>query len=287
VFNVVTGGTVSGEALAKHSGVDKISFTGSTAIGKKIVEGSASSNLKSVALELGGKSPNILFNDAPNLEATIQRSFTAMFSHKGEKCSEPTRLLVEQGIYARVLEALVEKTKSVVIGDPFEPTTTQGPQAHEAHMQQILSYIASGVEQGAKLVAGGKRDVTGTNAKGYFVQPTIFAGVTPSMRIAQEEIFGPVLSVMPFKTEAEAVAIANDSIYGLAAGLYTADISRAHRVADQLDAGQVFINHYGCYDFASPFGGFKQSGWGKEMAIHSLDSYTRVKSIWVKYPVTT
>lgn len=283
VFNVLTGGVECGEALAAHPEINKISFTGSTPIGKKIVAGAAQSNLKSVSLELGGKSPNIVFADAANLEAIADRAFGAMFSHKAEKCSEPTRLLLEDAIHDRVVEKLIQKAAQTVCGDPFDDRTTQGPQCHEAHLQKILGYIALGTQEGAKLVAGGERDNHGANARGYFVRPTIFTDVKPNMKIATDEIFGPVLSVFRFHNEAEAVQIANDSIYGLAAGLYTSDISRAHRVANELDAGQVFINHYGCYDFAAPFGGFKQSGWGKEMAIHSLDSYTKLKSIWVKF----
>ncbi len=283
VFNVVTGGIESGEALSAHAGVAKLSFTGSTAVGKKIVEQVGRSTLKSLSLELGGKSPNIVFADAANLDAVIHRAFTAMFSHKGEKCSEPTRLLLESSLYPRALEQLADKAAKVICGDPFDPGTTQGPQCHQAHFQKVMDYIRIGKEEGARLVAGGDRDTRGTNGKGYFVRPTIFADVTPKMRIAQEEIFGPVLVVSRFQSEPEAIAQANDSAYGLAAGVYTSDISRAHRVANALDAGMVFVNHYGCYDFASPFGGFKQSGWGKELAIHSLDAYTRTKSVWIKY----
>ncbi len=283
VFNLVTGGNECGEALALHPQVAKISFTGSTPIGKKIVESSGRSNLKSVALELGGKSPNIIFADAPNLDTVIDRAFTAMFSHKGEKCTEPTRLLLEDSIHNQVVERLVEKAKKTVCGNPFDPLVEQGPQCHEAHFNKILSYVEIGQREGATLAVGGNRDVAGENGKGYFIRPAIFIDVKPKMKIATDEIFGPVLSVFRFNSEREALQLANDSEYGLAAGVYTSDLSRAHRVANELDAGQVFINHYGCYDFAAPFGGFKQSGWGKEMAIHSLDSYTRIKSIWVKY----
>lgn len=283
VLNLVTGGAESGDALARHPGVNKISFTGSTAVGKKIVQSAGASNLKSVALELGGKSPNILFADTPNLSAALDRSFTAMFSHKGEKCSEPTRFLVQNSIYASVVETLVGKAKGVACGDPFDPKTQQGAQCHQAHFEKILDYISIGKKEGAELLVGGEADTNGANAEGLFVRPTIFGQVDSSMRIAQEEIFGPVLALIPFETEADAIRIANDSIYGLAAGLYTADISRAHRVANALQSGMVFVNHYGCYDFASPFGGTKQSGWGKEMAVHSLDAYTKSKSIWIRY----
>ncbi len=283
VFNVVIGGAIPGEALTRHPQVNKISFTGGTATGRHVMKASAESNIKPVTLELGGKSPNIIFQDAGDMEAVAERSFTAMFSHKGEKCSEPTRLIIHESIHDEFVTKLIKRAEAVRCGDPFSADTNQGPQCFEDHMKKILGYIDIGKNEGGKVIAGGSRDVSGNNSKGCFVRPTIITGVTSKMTIFQEEIFGPVLSVTTFKDEAEAVRLANDSRYGLAAGLYTKDIDRALRVADQLDAGQVFINRYGCYDFAAPFGGFKESGWGKEMAIHSLDSYTRVKSIWVKY----
>jgi aldehyde dehydrogenase (NAD+) len=280
VFNVVTGGRETGEALTRHKSIAKVSFTGGTDTGRSILKGSAESNLKAVTLELGGKSPNIIFEDAKNLEAVIDRSFQAMFSHKGEKCSEPTRLLVHRSLHDRVVKALVEKAEKVRCGDPFADTTEQGPQCFEDHMKKILSYIESGLKEGARCVAGGKRDDSAECKKGFFVRPTIFTNVTPAMKIFQEEIFGPVLAVSVFDTEEQAIELANATRYGLAAGLYTADADRAMRVARKLEAGMVFVNRYGCYDFASPFGGYKESGWGKEMAIHSLEAYTRRKSIW-------
>ncbi len=283
VLNLVTGGNEAGEAMSRHPDIDKISFTGSTAIGKKIVEGAGASNLKTVTLELGGKSPNVIFDDVKDLNAVIDRSFTAMFCHKGEKCSEPTRFLIQDGIYDRVAEALVKKATAVVCGDPFDARTHQGPQCHEAHLQKVMKYVDIGKQEGARLLAGGSRDKAAGNEQGLFVRPTIFGEVTNKMRIAQEEIFGPVLSLIRFRDEAQAIEMANDSPYGLAAGVYTSDAARAHRVADQLDAGMVFVNHYGCYDFASPFGGIKQCGWGREMAAHSLEAYTRMRSIWIRY----
>jgi aldehyde dehydrogenase (NAD+) len=179
------------------------------------------------------------------------------------------------------VEALAARAESVVCGDPFDPASGQGAQCGEAQLEKILRYLDLGKREGARLRAGGERDVRGGNAAGCFVRPTIFEGVDPRSALAQEEIFGPVLVVMPFDGEDEAVRLANDTPYGLAAGIWTADLARAHRVAARLDAGMVFVNRYGCYDFSSPFGGFKQSGWGKEMGVHSLDAYTRLKSVWI------
>lgn len=282
VLNLVLGGAETGKALCEHPGVDKISFTGSTQTGKNIVQSAASSNLKLLGLELGGKSANIVFDDVPDLQFAIDRSFQAMFSHKGEKCSEPTRLFVHKKLYDNFIAALKDKADKVVCGEQFDESATQGAQCHEQHFNKILHYIDLGKQAKFKLVAGGARDTAGKNARGLFVRPTIFADVDNSHAIARDEIFGPVLAVTPFSNEEEVVAMANDTIYGLAAGFWTSDVSRAHRVAAELDAGMVFINRYGCYDFASPFGGSKQSGWGKEMALHSLHAYTKLKSVWVK-----
>lgn len=282
VLNLAAGGPVAGQALTTHGGVQKVSFTGSTATGKKVVHGAADSNLKTITLELGGKSPNIIFEDAPDLDFAMSRSFEAMFSHKGEKCSEPTRLLVQRKIYDKVVETLSERAETIVCGNGFEARSQQGAQCNQEQFDKIMRYIESGKRSGARLTAGGSRDESGSNAQGFFVRPTVFADVDNKAEVAQEEIFGPVLVVTPFDTEEQAVSIANDTVYGLAAGLWTADVSRAHRVAGELDAGMVFINKYGCYDFASPFGGFKQSGWGKEMAAHSLEAYTKLKSVWLK-----
>ncbi len=283
VLNLILGKGSIGSHISRHMGVDKVSFTGSTGVGKQLVHDSADSNLKPVTLELGGKSPNIIFSDAPDLDAAIERSFYGLFTHKGEKCSAPTRLLVQRDIYKQVVDKLADYANSYKCGSPFDPDSNQGAQVSESHMQSILHYIESGIREGATLAAGGERDMSGDNKHGYFIRPTIFADVDNKMTIAQEEIFGPVLCVIPFDTEDEAVQIANDTIYGLAAGLWTKDVSRANRVAKKLEAGMVFINKYGCYDFASPFGGWKQSGWGKEYAIHSLQSYTKVKAIWMAY----
>lgn len=281
VLNVLLGGPEVGRALCLHPGVDKVAFTGSTAVGKEIVKNSGESNLKYISLELGGKSPLIMFDDADKIDKIITNSFTAMFSHKGEKCSEPTRFFIHKKHYNYVVEALVEKANKIRCGSPFDDNSHQGPQCTEEQFNKILRYISIGKEEGAALACGGERDVSGDNGKGFFIRPTIFTDVKNSMKICQDEIFGPVLTVSSFEDDEDVVRLANDTVYGLAAGLFTKDITRAHRVAARLDAGMVYINKYGCYDFSSPFGGFKQSGWGKDMAVHSLRSYTKTKSVWV------
>lgn len=280
VLNVVLGDAAAGQALVTHPGVDKVSFTGSTAVGRAILGGVASSNLATVTLELGGKSPNVVFDDVADLEGCIDRSFQLMFAQKGEKCSEPTRFLLQRGIHDEVLAGLVARAEAVRCGDPFDPATDQGPQCTEQSLRRLLDQIERARAEGGRVVAGGERDTLGANADGLFLRPTIVADVGPSMGLFTEEVFGPLLAVTPFDTEAEAIELANATPYGLAAGVYTGDASRARRVAQALDAGQVFVNRYGCYDFASPFGGVKASGWGREMGRHSLDAYTRTKAIW-------
>ncbi|KOY83872.1 aldehyde dehydrogenase [Lysinibacillus macroides] len=281
--NLLVGNSRVGSWISRHPDIDKLSFTGSTNVGKQLLHDSADSNLKPVTLELGGKSPNIIFADYPKLDAAIERSFIGLFTHKGEKCSSPTRLFVQKPIYDEVVEKISQLAREYKCGDPFNPQSNQGAQCTKAHMESILAYIESAKEEGARITAGGERDTDGSNAKGYFIKPTILADVHNKMKVAQEEIFGPVLCVIPFDTEEEVIAMANDTIYGLGAGLWTGDTSRAHRVANQLKAGMVFVNRYGCYDMASPFGGIKQSGWGKEYAIHSLNSFISKRAIWFAY----
>ena len=282
LLNLVLCDGQAANQLTLSRNVHKVSFTGSTGVGRRIVQNSGQSNLKAVTLELGGKSPCIFFEDTLNLEAAIDRAFYVMFSQKGEKCSEPTRFLIQKGIYDRVLERLIEKAEAVRCGDPLLDTTEQGAQCNAAQFRRILDYIEIGKTE-AELVAGGSADTQGDNAKGLFIRPTIFSNVPNSARIAQEEIFGPVLACTPFSTAEEAVALANATTYGLAAGVYTGNVSLAHRMAERLDAGMVFVNRYGCYGLSAPFGGFKESGWGKEMAVHSLSSYTRTKGVWVHF----
>ncbi len=284
VFNLITGPGSVGSYITSHPDVDKAAFTGSTEVGRKLIHDSADSNLKKLSLELGGKSPNIIFEDAPDMDWAIERSFVAMFYGKGEKCSEPTRLLVQKSVYDRVIDGLVEYGKNNwKVGDPFDPTVNQGAQVSEAQFNRIMKYIEIGKEEGGKIALGGTRNVQGDNAKGFFIDPTIFVDCNNQMRIAQEEIFGPVLTVIPFETEEEAIQIANDTTYGLGAGFWTNDVARTQRVANALQAGQIFINKYGCYEVTSPFGGYKQSGWGMECGHLSLDLYTKRKSIWYAY----
>jgi aldehyde dehydrogenase (NAD+) len=281
VLNVVTGDGAVGALISRHPDIDKLSFTGSTATGKQVAQDAAASNLKTVTLELGGKAPVLVFDDTPDLAAAVGRCVQVHFSQKGEKCTEPTRLLIQDGVYDHFAAAVTERVGRIRLGDPFDPQTSQGPQCGEAQQRKILDYIAKGRAAGAKLLAGGEAASPAEAPQGFFVAPTVFGEVDNNLAIAREEIFGPVLVLQRFATEDQAIQMANDTPYGLAAGLYTADLSRAHRVAAALDAGQVFVNRYGCYDFASPFGGFRQSGWGKEMGVHSLHAYTRQKSVWI------
>lgn len=282
VVNLLIAKGSTADALTRSQNVHKVSFTGSTGIGRRIIHNTADSNLKTLTLELGGKSPCIFFDDTINLDAAIDRAFTVMFSHKGEKCSEPTRFIIHQKIYDQVVGSLIKKAEAVRCGDPFATDISQGAQCNESQFNNIMKYIAIGREE-AELVSGGYRDVENDNEQGFFIRPTIFSNVKSSCRIAQEEIFGPVLCCTPFDTDEEAVTLANDTVFGLGSGLYTGNISRAHRIAEQIDAGMVFINHYGCYGLSSPFGGFGESGWGKEMSIQSLSAYTKTKSVWVSF----
>jgi aldehyde dehydrogenase (NAD+) len=281
VVNVVTGyGPEAGEALGRHMDVDKIAFTGSIRSARALLKASGESNLKRLSLELGGKSPNIIFPDA-NLEAAVPAAFWAIYANKGEVCSAGSRLMLHKDIHDQFLDRLVDRARNMRVGNPLDPKTEMGAQISQMQLDRILGYIHSGVDEGAKLLCGGERDTDGEKAKGYFVKPTVFGEVKPGMKIAQEEIFGPVLATLKFDDEEEAVSLANGTVYGLVSAIWTKDIQRAHRLARRIKAGVVWVNTYNSFDSAAPFGGYKQSGFGREMSMHALDSYTQVKSVWV------
>ena len=279
VLNVVTGpGARVGQMLVEHPGIDKIAFTGGTATGRQIMRGSAET-LKRITLELGGKSPNIVFADA-DLDLAVRGATTGIFYGKGEVCAAGSRLLVDRSIKNEFMDKVVARTNKMVPGDPLDPKTRLGAVASRTQLENDLRYIETAKKEGAVLVAGGSRADIGTG-KGYFLQPTVFDAVTPEMTIAREEIFGPVLATIEFADLDEAIARANDSSYGLAAAVWTKDIKKAHRVARKLQAGTVWINTYNVYDTAAPFGGYKQSGFGRELGVHALEHYTQTKTVWV------
>lgn len=281
VFNVVTGyGENAGAALANHSDVDKITFTGSTEVGRLLVKASAG-NLKKVSLELGGKSPNIVFADA-DLEAALKGVFMGIFFCQGEICSAGSRVFIEQSIYEEFTARLAEMAKAVRLGHGLEPETKMGPLVSRQQQERVLKYVGIGQEGKARMLSGG-RCPSGLLANGFFVEPTIFADVTNQMRIAREEIFGPVVCAIPFQDFPEAIEQGNDTEFGLAAGVWTRDIRKAHQAAAALDAGTVWINCYNAFDNASPWGGMKQSGWGREKGPYGLDLFTQIKSVIVNY----
>ena len=281
VFNVVTGlGETVGAAFANHHDVDKITFTGSTEVGRALVRASAG-NLKKVSLELGGKSPNIVFADA-DLEAALKGVFMGIFFCQGEICSAGSRLFVERGIYHEFVARLADMARSVKLGHGLSAETKMGPLVSKAQQQRVLSYIDIGANEKAQTLAGGKAG-SGALADGFFVEPTVFGGVHNRMRIAQEEIFGPVLCAIPFEDLPDAIAKGNDSPFGLAAGVWTRDIRKAHQAAAALEAGTVWVNCYNAFDNASPWGGFKQSGWGREKGPYGLDLFTQTKSVIINF----
>jgi acyl-CoA reductase-like NAD-dependent aldehyde dehydrogenase len=281
VFNVVTGyGETAGAALANHNDVDKITFTGSTEVGRLLLR-AAAGNLKKVSLELGGKSPNIVFADA-DLEAALKGVFMGIFFCQGEICSAGSRLFVEETIYDEFTARLAEMARAVKLGHGLDPETKMGPLVSRAQQERVLDYVRIGSEGKAKTLSGGKAP-DGPLAHGYFVEPTVFAGVTNDMRIAREEIFGPVVCALSFQDLPQAVEQGNDSNFGLAAGVWTRDLRKAHQAAAALEAGTVWVNCYNAFDNASPWGGFKQSGWGREKGPYGLDLFTQIKSVIINY----
>jgi len=277
VVNIVPGyGPTAGAALAGHPDVDKIAFTGSTEVGRIVMRLAAESNLKRVSLELGGKAPNIVFADA-DLDAAVLGAGRGIFFNQGEVCCAGSRLFIEDSIHDKFLAKFKDHAEKIVVGDPMNPATQMGAQVSKEQYDKILGLIKKGKEEGAKLLTGGGP----AKDKGYFLKPTIFQGVRNDMTIAREEIFGPVTCAIPFKGTEGLVAQANDTIYGLSAGVWTRDIAKAHRFARDIKAGTVWVNCYNCFDASSPFGGFKQSGFGRELGKYALELYTQVKSVWV------
>jgi aldehyde dehydrogenase (NAD+) len=278
VLNMLPGyGPTAGAALARHMDVDKVAFTGSTEVGHLIMRAAADSNLKRVTLELGGKSPNIIFADA-EMDKAVEGSHQALFFNQGQCCCAGSRTFVEEKCYDEFVSKSVERAKKRTVGNPFDKNTEQGPQVDQEQFNKVMGYIDAGKKDKAKLMTGGNR----VGDKGYFIEPTVFADVQDDMTIAREEIFGPVMSILKFKDLSEVVDRANKSLYGLAAAVWTKDITKAHAIADGVRAGTVWVNCYDVFDAAAPFGGFKQSGIGRELGEYGLANYTEVKTVTVK-----
>jgi aldehyde dehydrogenase (NAD+) len=278
VVNLLPGfGPTAGAAIARHMDVDKVAFTGSAEVGRLILEAAARSNLKRVTLELGGKSPNIVFADT-ELDEAVEGAHIGLFSNQGQVCCAGSRVFVEESIYDQFVEKSVVRARKRLVGDPFDPATEQGPQVDERQFEKVMAYIRSGRDEGATLACGGER----VGERGYFIKPTVFADVRDNMTIATEEIFGPVMSIIPFKNLEEVIVRANSTIYGLAAGVWTRDIKKAHAIANGVKAGTVWVNCYNILDTRAPFGGFKQSGAGRELGEYGLQQYTEVKTVIMK-----
>jgi acyl-CoA reductase-like NAD-dependent aldehyde dehydrogenase len=278
VVQIVTGfGPGAGSSIAEHPDIDKVAFTGSTEVGKLILQASTG-NLKRVSLELGGKSPNIVFPDA-DMQSAVFGSMLGIFMNQGQVCCAGSRVFVQESMYDQFTESLSQMAQGLTLGNPLETTTRMGPLVSKEQHERVLGYLDIGKKEGAKAKVGG---AAGNQERGYFVQPTVFTDVKNSMRIAREEIFGPVAAAIPFKDENDAVFQGNDTTYGLAAAVWTKDISRAHKIARSLKAGTVWINCYGMIDPMSPFGGYKQSGFGRELGRYAIDLYTQVKSVYTK-----
>jgi betaine-aldehyde dehydrogenase len=280
VFNVVQGDHRTGELLVSHPDVAKVSLTGEVGTGK-IVMANAAATLKQVTLELGGKSPLIIFDDA-DLDNAVSAALMANFYTQGEICSNGTRVYVHEEIHDEFVERLVTRTSKMKIGDPMDPDTHVGALISQEHMEKVISYIEAGKSAGARLVIGGGRPSDPALAGGYFVEPTVFDACSDDMSIVQEEIFGPVMAVLTFRDEDDVIARANDTPYGLAAGVFTRDIQRAHRVVARLEAGTTWINNYNITPVEMPFGGYKQSGIGRENSLVTINHYTQVKSVYVE-----
>ena len=278
VVNILPGfGPTAGAAMSSHMDIDKIAFTGSTEVGHLVMKAAAETNLKRVTLELGGKSPNIVFADA-DIDAAIEGAHFALFFNQGQCCCAGSRLFVEEKIYDEFVERSTERAQRRTVGDPFHADTEQGPQVDRAQFDKVMGYIESGQKDGARMTTGGGR----VGDKGFFIQPTVFADVKDNMKIAEEEIFGPVLSIIKFRDLDDVIKRANRSMYGLAAGVWTKDITKAHAIAHGVRAGTVWVNCYDVFDAAAPFGGFKQSGIGRELGEYGLQQYSEIKTVTIK-----